>query len=195
MTGTSAVVPSRAAASKRAVRDGCAVLAALLLFVWLAAGFVFLVFPDEDEPREVDAVFVLGPAWPQRIDTGVQLVEAGYADTLIVSAPSEGGRSIENLEICTTPQEFTVHCLAPEPDTTQGEARGLAALVDEHGWDSVLIVTMRPHMTRAELYFERCFDGEILMVDDERPLPAWFWARQFLYETVAFVKYALIPSC
>ncbi|MGO2111743.1 MAG: hypothetical protein ACTH31_09025, partial [Pseudoclavibacter sp.] len=57
---------------------------------WCALLVSLVSFPPVDEPAAVDVVFVLGPAWPERVATGVRLVEAGYASTLVISVGEEG---------------------------------------------------------------------------------------------------------
>ena len=160
-------------------------LAAALL--WLAAGLRWLVLPDMDEPSDVDAVVVLGPAWDERVQRGVQLVREGYSSNLVISVHRT------DQDFCAGMEGIDLHCIVPEPDTTDGEAAVFAQLAAERGWRSAMIVTMRPHITRAKLRFEQAFSGQFLMIDDERELPLWFWARQFFYETGAFMKFLLVP--
>lgn len=170
-------------------------LATATLLTWLLWHGSLVYFPKVDEPRPVDVVYVLGPSWPNRVSAGVALVEAGYANTLVVSVNSEGPRTADELEVCTRPQSFEVLCLTPEPFTTQGEARDLARLASQEGWTSAIVVTMRPHVERARMYFERCVALDLLFVEDNRDLEPWRWVRQYVYEAGAWAKSAIVRDC
>ncbi|MGO1544578.1 MAG: YdcF family protein [Gulosibacter sp.] len=164
--------------------------------LWIAAGVYFLRFPPvEEEPVQADAIVILGPADPLRTTTATQLIRQGYSDVLVVSVWEPPGERPAHLGMCDHPAEYEVHCFSPDPNETRGEAQAFGQLAEEHGWESVLIVTMRTHMMRAELYFARCFDGEIAMVNDDIDRPTEYVLSQFFYETGAFAKFALISSC
>ena len=63
---------------------------------------------------------------------------------------------------CAPLEGVEVHCFAPDPSTTRGEAQKFARLADDHGWDSAMVLgTGREHVERVRLYFERCWDGEL----------------------------------
>lgn len=162
--------------------------------VWVVIGIRFIIYPSVDSASDagsVDAVYVLGPAPPERLAKGIGIVESGYSDHLVVTI----GQHRPRPTFCSAQHSYTVHCVWPDPMTTEGEAQSWDQLADEHQWESVMVVTMRPHITRAELYFSRCFDGDVWMIDDERELSAQFWRRQFFYETAAFVKYLTSNDC
>lgn len=175
----------------RGYRLVVAVVVVLALLAWAVLGTRYILRPTVDEPRAVDAVYVLGAVSPERLEYSLGLMEAGYSERLIMTVSD-----IEPWdEFCRGDHAFAVTCVTPDPLTTRGEARSWAELAEGSGWDSVMVVTMIPHLTRAELYFQRCFDGEIVMVDDQRPLEASVWARQLVYETAAFVRYAVARGC
>ncbi|MGO1183376.1 MAG: hypothetical protein ACTHZ5_14060 [Micrococcaceae bacterium] len=163
----------------------------VLLVAWAALGTRYILRPEADEPAEVDAIYALGVVSPERLEYAVGLVEAGYSDQLILTV-SELARWED---YCQDDHDYTVTCVTPDLLSTRGEARQWAALAEVNDWGSVMVVTMIPHLTRTELYFRRCFDGEILTVNDERPLEGAVWARQFFYESAAFVRYAFSWGC
>lgn len=165
----------------------------VLILVWVAAGILVLGFPPKGTPVDVDAVVVLGPATPDRYEVGLALVEAGYSDTLVVSV---GPLEREELEsFCNGESSFTIFCFSPDPSATRGEAQAVSLLATEHGWESMMIVTTPSHMTRALLYFERCFDGDLTMIDDEINRPDNSAFDLFLYESGAFIKYLTTWGC
>ncbi|GGA71503.1 hypothetical protein GCM10011490_22760 [Pseudoclavibacter endophyticus] len=169
-------------------------LACLACWVFLLVSLVAL--PRVDEPQQADAVVVLGPARPQRVDTAVALVEAGYAQMLVVSVARSGGYTPDRVDVCSTQQPFEVLCLPPDPNTTQGEARYIAALAAQHGWSSVILVSMHTHANRARMYVARCVDLDIAIVlEQNRPMTPQRWARELVYETGAWGKAAATFSC
>lgn len=165
--------------------------AAGLLSVWLVLGLRFITFAQGDEPRTADAVYVLGPATPERFAEGVALIEAGYSNDLVVTV----SENPDMQEFCEQEQPYDLYCVFPEPVTTGGEAQKLAQLAEQHQWESVMVVTMRSHMTRAEILFNRCFTGDISMIDEGRPVTFVSGVYQFFYETAAFVKNVFTPTC
>lgn len=50
---------------------------------------------------------------------------------------------------------FEVLSFVPAPSTTRGEARGIARLARERGWQRVIVVTSTYHVPRARLIFGR----------------------------------------
>lgn len=173
-----------------------AAIALACLICWCTLLVHLVSFPTVDEPEPVDAVFVIGPPWPERVAAGVALIEAGYADTLIVSVDTEDDFTADEISVCHDPTDFEVICLTPEPFTTQGEARDLARLAAQNGWDSAIVVTMIPHITRASVYFDRCTGGmDVLFVDDHRSISPLRWAWYYLYQAGAWAKGALIWDC
>jgi uncharacterized SAM-binding protein YcdF (DUF218 family) len=59
-------------------------------------------------------------------------------------------------------------CILTDPETTAGEARGLAELADEQGWDRMVVVTARFHTARARMLFRQCFGDSVAVVGAAR---------------------------
>ena len=102
-----------------------------------------------------DAVVVLG-GHAARAETGARLVREGRAPVLVLSS---GVRE-------PTPDvaPSTVLVFTPVPFTTRGEAHGVAALVREHGWSSVVVVTSGYHVRRSRLLFNRVVPADVEFV-------------------------------
>ncbi|MDO9130913.1 MAG: hypothetical protein Q7U34_13715 [Anaerolineales bacterium] len=180
--------PSPKALASVVVRVLIGVVAvAVLVF---AAGLPFYVFPRVDPPGEVDVVYVIGPPTPSRIELAEGMLDAGLSDTLMISVDDPAAEPL-----CAGHASFAVFCSRPEPFTTQGEARELAAKAAEHGWTSATVITFTPHVTRTRVLMERCFTGSLRVVADTTPLPLAQWVGQYFYQTGAFVKVALNPGC
>jgi hypothetical protein len=161
----------------------------------VAIGIPVYALPQTDHPEHVDVVLVLGPINDTRMQAARDLVDAGRADALLVSVTDPASDDRLTRSACDPAQAAVVICFAPDPDTTQGEARALAAAAAEHGWTSAAVVTITPHLDRARLIVGRCFAGDLAMVDADVPLDARQWAWHWLYETGAFAKAAITPSC
>lgn len=175
------------------VAAGVATVAVALL------GLPLYVAPAHDQPRPVDAVYVIGPPSDARIALAEDMIADGLANTLVVSlidAPVERAAMPAAAAACDgEARDYPVHCSEPDPFTTRGEARWLRELVDRHGWESVAVVTATPHLTRARVIMERCWDGDISYVKAREPLSPALWAYQYLYQSAAFGKVAVERGC
>ena len=65
----------------------------------------------------------------------------------------------------------------------------------EHGWNSAIVVTFRPQISRARFILERCFTGELVMVPSPTPLPRPRWIYEYLYQSAGYIRAALEPGC
>lgn len=176
-----------------------AAAAALALLAVIAVGAPFYVFPRVDAvPERADVVFVIGPPTEERVDLARQLLDAGVSDTMLISVPravfEPGSRESEKFRACNQPGGDVV-CISPIPFTTRGEAEALAELAAERDWTSAIVITRTPHITRARVLVERCFDGELAMLDAHETLDVGDWAYQYAYQTAAFVKVVMTPEC
>ena len=184
----------------------------LTLLAVLAAVFLFLStltlwqvwHPQVDPPQSSDAVMVLAASKERRAE-GRRLVTEGYSDNLVQSVSSRMEEDIEAGGIEVVPPEdaglkiadrdmeacdlsypsYEVFCVFPDPDTTIGEARGFAALAEEQGWDSVLIVTEKSHASRAKRTFERYYPGEVHVAVAEMDRPWFRNIYRSIYEVLA----------
>lgn len=156
----------------------------------LAAWGAFLLQPRADEPARADAVVMLAGADDGRHLLARDLVESGYADTLLVSNPG-GSEEIVARRLCTglarpgPPAE--VVCFAPDPRTTWGEARSVAAIAERRGWERVLVVTHRPHTLRAGMWMREATGLDVRMAPVER-LDVARLPVHLVWEAAGFVK-------
>lgn len=61
--------------------------------------------------------------------------------------------------------------------------------------ERAIIITNTPHISRARLLFQRCFDGNLYFLTDGSKLGATDWMYQYAYQSAAFVKAALTTEC
>ena len=135
----------------------------LLLIVAVIGGLPVYVRPQIDPLRHADAILVLGGFGYGRYQLGFQLGEKGWAPKVVVSNPNGSGDPWLT-EFCATPHpKLDLQCFIPDPPTTKGEGRELRRLAAQNGWRTVIVVTFRPHISRARFILEQCFDGDLVM--------------------------------
>ncbi|MCK0438081.1 YdcF family protein [Gordonia alkaliphila] len=170
---------------------------AMCLFI--AAGYQVCVRDHSDPLRRVDAIVVLGGEHDGREAYALRLAREGYADTVVVSDPywprEPDDEYLDGLCAGAEPAVEIV-CFRPEPSSTRGEARFIAALADERGWSSLIVVSWGHHLVRARYILSRCFDGQTVM----RAMPRQGgygpvrWARIFNHQLGGFVE-ARVKGC
>jgi hypothetical protein len=172
---------------------------ATALLLGAATGLFLYVAPATDAPRYADVLLVLAPQG-DRTRYAEQLMDQGYAGTLAISAPEDKDGSSA---LCKEKRAYRIVCFKPDPVTTQGEARALQSLSEEYGWKSANVLTAQFHVTRATVLVQRCYKGDLSMIEYRQELPLLVlpylgrssWAYHYAYETAAFVKVALNPDC
>jgi uncharacterized SAM-binding protein YcdF (DUF218 family) len=113
--------------------------------------------PASSRPRKADAVVVFGGAGAREAE-GERLVREGIAPILAESVNT-------TYDPCYGQQaRLPVICFRPQPLTTQGEARWLAATARARGWHHVVVVVSVPQATRARLRIRRCYSGGLQIV-------------------------------
>jgi uncharacterized SAM-binding protein YcdF (DUF218 family) len=153
----------------------------LLIVALLAITTRLFVVPASDHPQRTDAIVVLGGAtFAARLAAAAGLAERFGDATLVVSTP----RRTPCPRGVVAPSRLI--CFAPDPVTTQGEARAAAALASAHGWTSMTVVTTADQVWRARLRFSRCFDGDLRMV--QAPTGGWHRLGSVPYEIGATIK-------
>ncbi|MGW4248070.1 YdcF family protein [Nocardia sp. NPDC004722] len=166
----------------------------VLIGTTAGAGMPVYAFPQIDQLRHADAIFVLGGEGFHRYPYGLSLGGAGWAPTVVISNPY-GTRDDWLTNVCNTPQTFQLDCFVPDPPTTKGEARELRRLAAEHGWKTVIVVTFRPHISRARYILEQCFDGNLVMIESPEKITWYRWIYEFGYQTVGYARAALQSGC
>lgn len=112
------------------------------------------------EVTEADGIVVLTGA-SKRINRAVELLDSGQAKRLLISGvyPATTATQIQNL---TQAEPALFECCVDIDHNaldTIGNAEETVAWIDEHGYDSVIVVTSNYHMPRSLLLLRRA-DGE-----------------------------------
>jgi uncharacterized SAM-binding protein YcdF (DUF218 family) len=167
----------------------------VLLIVSAIAGVPVYVRPQVDQLRHADAILVLGGDVYDRYPFGLGLGVEGWAPIVVISNP-HGSRDEWLSNFCATPHPpLTLQCFVPDPPTTKGEARELRRLAASYGWRTVIVVTYRPHISRARFILQQCFDGDLIMVASPTNISVAKWAFQYVYQTAGYITALLQPGC
>ena len=177
------------------MRRRWSVILLVLVLAVVLAGVPVYVRPQIDPLRHADAILILGGYEYDRYRVGLGLADEGWAPAVAVSNPN-GPSDPWLTEYCAKPHpQFELYCFIPDPPTTVGEARQLRRLAAEHGWQTVIVVTFRPHISRARFILQQCFDGDLIMFASPPQLSLARWAYEYAYQTAGYLKAALKPAC
>lgn len=171
-----------------------AVLVCLLLAA-AVAGLPVYVRPQVDQLRRADAILVLSGPHHLRYPFGFDLAEQGWAPNLVISNPNPADNP-RLTDFCAAPHPgVAVHCFDPDPATTKGEGRELRRLAMEYGWRTIIVVTFRPHISRARFILHQCFDDDLVMVASPDQISGPRWAFEYLYQTAGYARALVQPGC
>jgi uncharacterized SAM-binding protein YcdF (DUF218 family) len=170
-------------------------LLCLVFIVVVVAGVPVYVRPHVDPLRHADAILILGGPDYERYVYGLDLGSQGWTPNVVVSNP-HGADDPWLTDFCANPQtRFKLYCFTPDPPTTKGEGRELQRLASQHGWRTIIVVTARPHISRARFILDQCFEGDLLMAPIPTQLSAPIWVFQYVYQTAGWVRALLQTGC
>ena len=137
-----------------------ALVAAVVLVLFVAASARLFVWPPTDQPVRADAVVALGGDPGQlRAQTAIALVRAGYAPEALISL----GGTVE--APCPRPvPAVRIVCFRADPLDTRGEAEYVGRMAARRHWTTVIVVPGRTQATRARMLFERCTGARVVIV-------------------------------
>ncbi len=162
----------------------------VLLIAAVVAGLPVYVRPQIDPLRHADAILVLGGVPYDRYPFGIALGEQGWAPIVVLSVDRW------RMQLCATPHpHLKLRCFIADPPTTKGEAQELHRLAVTYGWHTVIVVTFRPHVSRARFILDRCFDGNLVMVESPQHLSVLEWAFEYVYQTAGYARAVLETAC
>ena len=151
----------------------------------LALSFVPFVWPATGDPAQADAVVVLSGDHGERLSLALDLLERGVTTTLVFAGALDSARAIE---LCHGDQSFEVICLTPRPDNTREEARAAGRLAEARGWRRVVVATSNAHVLRAGLLFERCVEGDVIMIGGDPPYSRRMALRNLVREWLGVAR-------
>ena len=152
---------------------------AVLIVAYGVVTAVVFVHPVLGSVADPQAVFVLG-GYGHRADRAVEVARDRHVRTVELS--------IGNTEAdCPRAAGVTIRCYAPDPASTQGEARSVERITRQHHWTRILVVAGTTQVSRARLRIGRCYTGQVAFADVD---PTGFvqWVRDTVYDEAAMVK-------
>jgi uncharacterized SAM-binding protein YcdF (DUF218 family) len=188
-----------------ALACGLLVLAASSAPAWLPAVGEFLVV--DQPPQPADAIIVLAGNAPERLRHAESLYDAGLAPLLVVSDEEVRSQTLDTTWTAlyragvvarSLPPGALIVVGDPPPDSTLDEATRVAALMQDRGLRSALLVTDPFHSRRASLLFGAAFRRRGLELrtspgPDELDLPHWwthaYSARMVVEEYAKLLSY------
>jgi len=185
--------PTPSATPKRRTRRRRLALIACTLAAFVVAGVPVYVAPqveimDSYPERRADVIFVLGGGAYERYPYALELALLDFAPRVVMSNP-RGSRDLWMTDLCDAQRyDFPITCFEPDPSTTRGEAQELRRLADLYGWESIIVVTSVPHISRARFILDRCFDGELVMAASPETISLSYWAWTYAYQTAGYVR-------
>jgi len=161
-------------------------LIALIFVILYGVGiWLFLLRPDDPLPRHgSDAIVVLAGS-DKRLPLALSLIKQRVARTLLVSentAQADPAR----YKLChgPKPKTYKLMCEQADPFSTRGEARMSADAATRNHWLSMVVVTSRYHLYRAEKLFARCTSKTLIM----RGTDADPWWRKAIEVPIEWAK-------
>lgn len=168
----------------------------VVVLVVLVVTWRWFIFPSAtavDAVPPADAVVMFVGGRGERLDAALEVVEAGNVGALVIPNGATASWPQANA-LCDgrTDVGVEVLCPVPDPDTTRGEARAIAAVAAEHGWGTLVVVTSTYHLERATLLLGRCFSGEVSAVEASPVLSLWGWVSRLTHEWAGVAKARLL---
>lgn len=142
-------------------------LALLLLLYALGYALFVVMLPQPADGRRTDAIVVL-TGGPHRISRGLDLLERGRAERLLISGVARTVRPVE-LAAQTGRDKALFECcidLGKESVDTRSNAEETARWLSKHEFGTVRLVTTDWHMPRARFELARRTGDKILILQD-----------------------------
>ncbi len=90
-----------------------------------------------------------------RLVRAIDLAEDGAAPALVIMFGETVYQGFAR-DLCGQTEPYEVLCPVPSSSSTRGEAEALAELVEERGWQRIIVVTSDYHLRRAAYLDRRC---------------------------------------
>jgi uncharacterized SAM-binding protein YcdF (DUF218 family) len=162
---------------------GAAALVIMICFLLMNLWFDSITERGGLPAASSDAVVIFAGGHGERLEAAVETAMSG--SRILVIPNGRGGRWPEANRLCFRPGDLEVLCPNPSLGTTRGEARILAAIAEERGWQHLTMVTSDYHAARASALLAHCFDGDLTVIaapSGEASISVRFrrWRHEFL---------------
>ena len=138
----------------------------LLAFLYLGLRGLGAFLITGDRLRNADAVVPLGGGGDWRVLEAVRLIEERGAGTLILTEPGEiipgTGMGSEHFRQVAVENGISPYAIIVTEDvqrSTHDEAEAVLRLMEQHKFESVVVITDPFHTQRARMIFRQVFDG------------------------------------
>ncbi|MGB7405915.1 MAG: YdcF family protein [Pacificimonas sp.] len=144
-------------------------LGLFLMLLW-GAGFVWFMLSlpgAASDTQATDGIVVL-TGGPGRVARGIDLIEAGRAERLLISGVDPVVQPLElAAEVEAEPDLFDDRIdLGKRAANTIGNGSEVAAWARQNGYRSLRVITAADHMPRAQLELEAQLDDDVVMLPD-----------------------------
>lgn len=135
----------------------------MLILILLSTIWLFFNLDIGNKAQPADVIIVNEGLGPERAYEGVRLMQAGYADRIIVSPPHGETDDYDALpyyyEAGAIEDDLVLEMQAT---STWTNAIYSIELMEEKGWKTALVVSSDYHMRRVKLSYERASQGKDL---------------------------------
>jgi uncharacterized SAM-binding protein YcdF (DUF218 family) len=153
----------------------------LILAVAYIAGIPLLLNRDDDAlPPTADAVVVLAGSG-DRLAQAEALFSGGVAKNLVISADRKTNDRRRN-HLCRT-KPAGVICVYSGAISTADEVPAIARVAEREKWKTIVLVTSRYTLLRADRVFERCGDFRVVEFGVDEP-----WWRDAVGVPLEWIK-------
>lgn len=173
-----------------------AVLIAAAAVLWLMLAYWLFQSPVLSRPHKADAVIVLAGAAQERLPVAQELMDENMAPVLAPSSTDTPGNAATD-RLCRRydAAKQALRCFTPHQMDTRSEARAVGKLIDDEGWNSVIVVTSRYHTPRAYLLIGQCTRASVQMVASNPGFGPVRWLDRYVVETGGLANALLHPAC
>jgi len=169
-----------------------------VLVLWFIVAFQLFYNVHTPMPAKADAVVMLGGASKERLPEALLLRDELKAPFLVLSNTDTKGNATAD-EYCDAHSNQATYpdviCFMPSSMDTRGEADVIGQLATEHGWKSIVVVTSKYHVVRAERLMNQCVPSKVQMVATQPDFSPAQWLRRFVVETGGLFTVFLNPEC
>ena len=150
------------------------ILSLLLLLYVLGYALFVVLLPQVGDERRTDAIVVL-TGGAKRLERGLDLLERGKAERMLISGVE---RTVRPIELATRygKDEALFDCcidLGRESVDTRSNAEETASWIARHKFKSVRLVTTDWHMPRARFELKRETEGLVVHTDAIQSKPSF----------------------
>jgi uncharacterized SAM-binding protein YcdF (DUF218 family) len=150
------------------------ILSLLLLLYVLGYALFAVLLPQEGDERRTDGIVVL-TGGAKRLERGLDLLERGKAERMLISGVERTVRPIELATRYGKSEQLFDCCidLGRESVDTRSNAEETANWIERHKFKSVRLVTTDWHMPRASFELRRETEGLIVLTDAIQSRPSF----------------------